>query len=150
MKSKELTPPPCRLLSYNPVFSVRISPQTHPSLALFVMKPGGRQCQHVNRNVIHVVAAPLVMLSTPATGSQANKVANRGNRVQGPRRRTLKGDSTFFKTPLHRWAPPTQRASLGMAVDQVLYNPEKFWRITSWSCHVKQDLSWDKKSLGMF
>lgn len=126
MKSKQLTPPPPRrLLSDNPVFSVRISPQTHPSLTLFVMKPGGRQCQHVNRNVIHMVAAPLVMLSTPATGSQANKVANRGNPAQEPRRRTLKGDSTFFKTPLHRRAPPTQRAGLEMAVDRVFYNPEK-------------------------
>ena len=38
----------------------------------------GRQCRHVNKNVIHLVAVLLVMLSTPATGSQENKVLNRG------------------------------------------------------------------------
>lgn len=53
-----------------------------------------RQCQHVNRYVILLVAVLLAMLSTPATGSQANKVSNRGNHAREERRRTFKTNFT--------------------------------------------------------
>lgn len=44
------------------------------------------QCQHVNGNVIRVVAVLLVMLSTPATGCQANKVSNKANHAKEERK----------------------------------------------------------------
>lgn len=68
--------------SKKPVLSLRICLQPHLSHFPVCHEACGTQCQHVNRNVIHLVAAPLVMLSIPATSGQANKVSNMGTHAR--------------------------------------------------------------------